>query len=71
MIETATDHTLRVTVTDKATMDAELNAAVDMSREKAMRDRHGVLITRHASDSFTVAVSADVPYGITQEKHAW
>ncbi len=71
MIETATDLILRVTVKDKATMDAELNAAVDMSREKAMRERHGVLITRHASDSFTVAVSAEVPFGITQEKHAW
>ncbi|MBG0739067.1 hypothetical protein IV500_06595 [Paeniglutamicibacter antarcticus] len=71
MIETANDLSLRVTVTDKATMDAELNAAVEMSREKAMHARHGVLITRHASDLFTVSVSEEVPYGTTQEKHAW
>ena len=72
MIEPASDLTLQVTVTDKATMDAEINIAVDIARRKAMKDRRrGILVTRNGLASFTVAVSEDVPYGITHEKHAW
>ncbi|MDQ6740241.1 MAG: hypothetical protein M3021_07720 [Actinomycetota bacterium] len=71
MIETTSDHTLRVTVNDKANMDDEISAAVDMARENAMKDRQrGILVTREGLASFTVAVSDEVPYGITQEKYA-
>ncbi len=72
MIEPTSDLTLQVTVTDKATMDAEINIAVDIARRKAMKDRRrGILVTRNGLASFTVAVSEDVPYGITHEEHAW
>lgn len=30
--------------------------------------RHGVLITRHSHDTYTVAVSPEVPYGMTCER---
>lgn len=30
--------------------------------------RHGVLITRHSRDTYTVAVSPGVPYGMTYER---
>lgn len=30
--------------------------------------RHGVLITRHGHDTYTLAVSPDVPYGMTYER---
>lgn len=30
--------------------------------------RHGVLITRHSHETYTVAVSPQVPYGVTYER---
>lgn len=30
--------------------------------------RNGVLITRHSHDTYTVAISPDVPYGMTHER---
>ncbi|WP_139006298.1 hypothetical protein [Arthrobacter crystallopoietes] len=32
--------------------------------------RYGVLITRHRHDTYTLAVSPDVPYGMTYERDA-
>lgn len=72
MIENSTDLVLEVTATDKASMDRELDSAVQIAREHAMRDgRRGILVTRHGAASFTVAVSHHVPFGLTQEKLAW
>jgi hypothetical protein len=49
-------------------IEVDLNAAVDLARQLAMKQgRHGILITRHTPASFTVAVSPEVPYGVTRE----
>lgn len=46
----------------------DLSAAVEMARHEAMKDRRqGILVTRLGPGSFTVALSTNVPYGITQE----
>lgn len=51
-------------------IDRELNAAVDAALEHAMKDgRYGILVTRHGHATFTVALSADVPYGQTMEEN--
>jgi hypothetical protein len=46
-----------------------LDAAEKLAQERALREGlHGILVTRYEPTSFTVAVSADVPYGTTQER---
>jgi hypothetical protein len=58
----------RVTGEKPRLIDSDLNAAVDLALEHAMKGRrHGILVTRHSPASFTVAVSAKVPYGSTEE----
>ncbi len=60
---------LAVTATDRDSMDLQLEAAVTEVRERAIQEgRKGILITRHAPGSFTVALSDEVPYGLTQER---
>jgi hypothetical protein len=58
-----------VTADKPQLIDQDLNAAVAIAQQQAIKGgRHGILVTRHGPASFTVAVSADVPYGITQER---
>jgi hypothetical protein len=50
-------------------LEEHLNRAVELAQQRAVEEgRHGVLVTRHGPASFTVEVSADVPYGITRER---
>lgn len=66
------DLTLTVTVTDRASMDRQLDEAVTVARARAMRERcRGILVTRHGHDSFTVALSDTVPFGLTRERQDW
>jgi hypothetical protein len=61
-----------VVISERAAMEAELEAAVGRAREAAMKDgTAGILVTRKSPTTFTVAVSEEVPYGITQEQQAW
>jgi len=58
----------RVTGDSPHIVGAELNAAVELAQQHAMGEgKHGALVTRQGPASFTVAVSGDVPYGITQD----
>lgn len=46
-----------------------LDAAVDLARMHAGDEgREGILVTRHRSDFYTVAVSPRVPFGFTWER---
>jgi hypothetical protein len=56
-----TDLALALTITDRATMDRELDEAVSAIMATAMSKRLGVLVTRRGPDSFTVALSDSVP----------
>lgn len=71
MIETRSDQTLEVIAHDKATLQRQLTIAERLLRvQAASGDRRGILITRHSPTQFTVALSKDVPYGLTRECHA-
>ena len=63
---------IAVTATDRASMDCLLDEAVTLARKRATpQARHGILVTRHAHDSFTVALSDSVPFGLTREYQEW
>ncbi|MFE4229217.1 hypothetical protein ACFRJ8_15160 [Arthrobacter sp. NPDC056886] len=67
-MRTAPDLTVAITATDRASLDRQLDEAVDAAITRAIREgRQGILVTRHAHDSFTVALSDDVPFGQTLE----
>jgi hypothetical protein len=60
---------LEVTGQDPDAVQDNLTAAVHAAREQAMLvGGYGIMITQHDFDSFTVAPSADVPYGQTYEQ---
>jgi hypothetical protein len=66
---TETGRIYRVTGDIARMVSEDLDAAVELAQQHAMGEgKHGVLVTRHGPGSFTVAVSGDVPYGITQER---
>lgn len=66
---TETGRIYRVTGDKVRIVNADLNAAVELAQQRAIGEgKHGVLVTRHGPACFTVAVSAEVPYGVTQER---
>lgn len=57
-----------VTGVKPQSIQEDLNSAVELARHHALHDgRQGILVTRLGPGSFTVALSAEVPYGVTQE----
>jgi hypothetical protein len=47
----------------------QLDTALEAARSLAISGgRHGVLLTRHSHETYTVAVSPEVPYGMTYER---
>ncbi|UUL76758.1 hypothetical protein NG819_03065 [Pseudarthrobacter sp. Fe7] len=61
-----------ITVSDRHSMDTELDAAVAAAKAHALTgSRHGILVTRHGVDKFTVDLSDTVPFGLTREHQAW
>lgn len=69
MIKRHSDIVLEITAYDPETVENDLNAAVEIAREQAMKERrHGILVTQHGYTSYTVAVCRDVPYGQTRER---
>lgn len=56
---------------DPRLIEEELNKAEDAAIQQARKDgRRGILVTRHGSTAFTVALSDRVPYGQTLEENA-
>lgn len=51
-------------------IDQDLDAAVELAVKQSIESgaKHGILVTRFGPSSFTVAVSAEVPYGMTHER---
>jgi hypothetical protein len=59
-----------VKVHDASVLDDYLNSAVYLARQYASSTGLcGILVTRHAHDTYTVAVSETVPFGETRERH--
>jgi hypothetical protein len=58
-----------VKVTDASVLDDYLNSAVDLARQHAAKSGIcGILVTRHAPDTFTLAVSEAETFGETRER---
>lgn len=62
---------LTVHVKDRSRMDSALDSSVEALKDKARQSRQGILVTRRAPTTFTITLSADVPYGYTREAQAW
>lgn len=71
MIQQTSDLTMEVTIADRSAMETELEAAVSRARETAVKEQAGILVTRNGPTTFTVEVSGEVPYGLTEEQQAW
>jgi hypothetical protein len=62
------ERTYYVTGDNPQSIQEDLDAAVELARQQAMEEhRHGILVTRLGTASFTVTLSDEVPYGTTQE----
>ena len=69
MISAATGPTYHITADVPQLIAERLDAAEKSAQERAIREGNlGILVTRHGPTSFTVNLSPDVPYGITQER---
>lgn len=69
MIGSHSDLVLEITASDPDTVENDLNDAVEIAREYAMKERrHGILVTQHSYTAYTVAVTGSVPYGQTHER---
>lgn len=68
-METTTDLLIRVTVTDRSSLDRQLDEAEGVAMVRAWQEGKGILVTRHDHGIFTVALSDVVPYGITRERY--
>lgn len=63
---------LTITIADRASMDDRLNAAVSAAKAEALGEkRHGILVTRHSMDRFTIALTDTVPFGVTKEHRVY
>lgn len=63
---------LTLNVSDRHSMDTELDAAVAAAKAHALiGGSHGILVTRHGVNQFTVDLSEAVPFGLTRECQAW
>jgi hypothetical protein len=57
-----------VRIASRTEMDETLDAAIAAAQSEALADRdRGVLVTRHDFDSFSIALSPDVPFGLIRE----
>jgi ribose 5-phosphate isomerase len=60
---------IEVNVDSAAHMHERLNAAVETARQKAIKHgKHGILVTQHGYGNFIVAISPEVPFGLTLER---
>ena len=71
-MQTTIDLPIIVTATDRASMERQLDEAVDAALTRAMHEgRQGILVTQHNHASFTVDLSDAVPFGLTRELQEW
>jgi hypothetical protein len=61
-----------IRATSRHGLEEQLEEAVRQLQQLARRTKkHGILITRHRHDYYTVALSETVPFGITRELDQW
>ncbi len=63
---------LEITGAEAKSVRARLDDAITLVESMARKEgRCGVLVTRHDYGRFSVTISPEVPYGITQEVQDW
>ena len=68
MITNIKPHIVKLSIADRKDLDHKLNVEVDAAIQKAFGSLgHGVLVTRHDRETFTIELSADVPHGTILE----
>lgn len=61
-----------VTGATSTAIEDSINGAGDLARDHSMREGwQGILVTRNDPGLYTVALSADVPYGVIMERDAY
>lgn len=71
-MKTTMDLPVTVRATDRASMERQLDEAVQAALTQAMHEgRQGILVTQVDPASFTVDLSDAVPFGLTREHRAW
>jgi hypothetical protein len=69
MITAVTTPGFHVVAHEPGLIAERLDAAEKLAQKAALREGiYGILVTRLGPTSFTVALSAEVPYGTTQER---
>lgn len=58
---------LEISVRERGLLEPALDQAVAEVRSSQAGADRGVVVTRHSSADFTVALSSEVPYGMTME----
>ncbi len=72
MRTTTPEFTIALTVGDRGSMERQLDQAVSAAKAEALIERRrDILVTRHGFESFSVALSDDVPFGETREHQDW
>jgi hypothetical protein len=67
-MNSATAESLEVRVDCASQIEERLNAAVQDLQTVAARTGHGILVTRLSPGQYTIALSAQVPFGQTRER---
>jgi hypothetical protein len=71
MIKHQSELVLEISADDAGTIQQDLNTAEDIAREQAMELHRGIRVTQHDYSTYTVEVSREVPFGITEEVREW
>jgi hypothetical protein len=67
-MSTNVDWPIDILISDPASMEKQLDRAVEFARTHAMKEKTcGILVTRHTFTHFTVGLSDSVPFGMTIE----
>jgi hypothetical protein len=65
------DWTATVVALDRASLDKQLESAVETAKAVAMQEGcRGILVTRQSHSTFIIELSHGVPYGQTQERYS-
>lgn len=71
MFDRAPDR-LVIVAAGRAELEQQLTKAVEEIRDIAMTERRrGILVTHETPGRFSVALSDEVPFGLTRQRVAW
>lgn len=61
-----------IKIDSRVSLEIELNHVVERTIQSALTSPGaGILVTRHDQQTFTVEISAEVPFGVIAERDLW